>query len=75
VRHGDNGWLVPAKRAPELADAIAAALGDRVELERRGRRGREIVLAEMSLDVVLGATLAVYEELTLSGGDVGSRRR
>jgi glycosyltransferase involved in cell wall biosynthesis len=63
VREGDNGWLVPVRDAGALASAIERALGDRDELARRGRRGREIAEREFALDSVLASTLSIYDEL------------
>jgi glycosyltransferase involved in cell wall biosynthesis len=63
VRAGATGWLVPPRDAAALADAIAAALGDRAELARRGAEGRALVEKEFALDRVLERTLAVYRDL------------
>jgi glycosyltransferase involved in cell wall biosynthesis len=63
VREGDNGWLVPVRDSASLANAIERALGDRAELARRGRRGREIAEREFALESVLAKTLSIYDEL------------
>jgi colanic acid/amylovoran biosynthesis glycosyltransferase len=47
VRPGENGWLVAAGSADELATAMSAALATpREELDRRGRAGRERVVEQ-----------------------------
>jgi len=63
VRHGVNGCLVPGRDVPALADAIAALVRDPALRETLGQRGREMVLKEFSLDVIVGQTLAFYREL------------
>jgi glycosyltransferase involved in cell wall biosynthesis len=45
VRDGETGWLVPPRDAGALRDALAAALADPAEADRRGAAGRERVLA------------------------------
>ncbi|HYR27990.1 MAG TPA: glycosyltransferase family 4 protein [Thermoanaerobaculia bacterium] len=63
VRHGESGFVVPPRTVEPLADALQALIED-AELRRRmGKRGREIVVERFSLQTVLDATLAVYDEL------------
>ena len=45
IRDGETGWLVEARDPDALKAAIGRALADRDEADRRGRRGRELVLA------------------------------
>lgn len=64
VHDGDNGLLVPPRAPAPLAEALrtlAANPGRRLEM---GRHGRKRALAEFSLERVVEATLAVYEQLT-----------
>ena len=68
VRDGDNGFLVPAKDAGALARAITALLEDAGLRQRMGRRGRDIVMNEFSVQRVAGDTLRVYDELLRKSG-------
>ena len=63
VEPGLTGWLVPPRDARALELAIEEALGDRGELEARGRRGAELARARFGLPAVVEQTLAVYREL------------
>jgi glycosyltransferase involved in cell wall biosynthesis len=63
VRHGENGLLVPTGDAAALASALETLIADRGLRERMGRRGREIALAEFSVERVIAETLAVYDRL------------
>jgi glycosyltransferase involved in cell wall biosynthesis len=63
VREGETGWLVPARDAVALAQALEHALADRAETERRGRFG---------VDAVIARTLAVYRELLGEAAPLGS---
>jgi glycosyltransferase involved in cell wall biosynthesis len=64
VRHGDNGLVVPVRRAPELADALQTLLADAGLRHRMGRRGRERALAEFAMEHVVAQLLGVYAELS-----------
>lgn len=64
VRDGENGLLVPAHDVEALVDALRRLIGDPDLRKRMGKRGREIVIAEFSLQQVIDSTLAVYGELT-----------
>lgn len=63
VRHEDNGLLVPPRDVPALAAAIERLLNDAPMRARMGARGREIAVAEFSLDRVIRETLDVYARL------------
>jgi glycosyltransferase involved in cell wall biosynthesis len=63
VRHGMNGLLVPPRAAAALADALRELLLDRERCEAMGRRGRELAVAEFSVEHVVEATLDVYAGL------------
>ena len=63
VRHGVNGLLVPPRAAGALADALRELLLDPALREAMGRRGRELAVAEFSVEHVVEATLKVYASL------------
>jgi L-malate glycosyltransferase len=50
VRPGENGWLVPYGDPDALASALFEALSDAERARRMGRRGRERVEAELTLE-------------------------
>ncbi len=49
---GRTGWLVPPGDAPALAAAMSQALGDADAREALGRTGREIAVADFSLEAM-----------------------
>jgi glycosyltransferase involved in cell wall biosynthesis len=63
VRHGVNGLLVPPRTAAPLADALRQLLVDPTRRTAMGRRGRELAVAEFSVEHVVEATLKVYGSL------------
>ena len=63
ARPNHNGLLVPVKDAVALADAIERLLCDGELRARMGHRGRERVVAEFSLDIVVQRTMDVYATL------------
>jgi glycosyltransferase involved in cell wall biosynthesis len=63
VADGDNGFLVPARQAGALADAIERLLGDAALRQRMGRRGRERVENEFSLNRVIADTMDLYRRV------------
>ena len=62
VTHGDNGLLVPPRDAESLAVAIATLVADPDLRRRMGQHGRQRAEAEFSVERVVSATLAVYEQ-------------
>ena len=64
VRHGENGLLVPVRAPAAVADAIEALLRDPAARAAMGRRGRELVRDRFSVETVVSATLALYDEMT-----------
>jgi len=73
VRHGENGFLVPAQQALPLADAIERLVRDGELRRLMGERGRKRALAEFSVDIVAAQTLQIYEELLASSVTKKSR--
>ncbi len=64
VRDSENGLLVPVRDGAATAAAIRR-LVEAPDLRRRlGARGREIVLAEFSVERFVAETLAVYRQLS-----------
>ncbi|MFL5542566.1 MAG: glycosyltransferase family 4 protein [Longimicrobiaceae bacterium] len=60
VRDGHNGYLVPPRQAPALADALEKLIRDPVQRALMGRRGRALVLEQFTLDRVVSETLKLY---------------
>ena len=60
VRDGDNGFVVEARNATALANALARLLADPELRQRMGQRGRERVLNEFSQERIVGQVLALY---------------
>ena len=63
VRDGVNGVLVPPRAAKPLADALRELLLDASRCQAMGRRGRDLAVAEFSVEHVVEATLRVYAGL------------
>lgn len=63
VRDGDNGFLVEARNATALADALAKLLADPEMRQQMGKRGREHVLCKFSQEKIVAQVLALYREL------------
>lgn len=72
VRNGDNGLLVPVRDSKALAQALRMLIEDAEIRRNMGRRGREIVVGEFSLEQVVKETLGVYRELLANAAN-GSR--
>lgn len=53
LEDGRTGWLVPPQDPPALAAALEQALTDEAEAAERGRRAREEMIAERSIDVMV----------------------
>jgi len=70
VRHQQNGLLVPVRDSRALAEALKTLIGDAALRKQMGKKGRELAVAEFSLEKVIGQTLSVYEK-ALSGGRKG----
>ena len=63
VKDGMNGFLVPAKDAPALADALEKLIRDPELRARMGAAGRKLVEDEFSLESVGARTLDVYRKI------------
>jgi glycosyltransferase involved in cell wall biosynthesis len=51
VRHGEDGWLIPAGSIEELTDAMQECLSSSAsELQKLGNAGYERVIARHSID-------------------------
>jgi glycosyltransferase involved in cell wall biosynthesis len=64
VVHGVTGTLVPDGREDALAEAAADLLDDPDEARRRGDAGRARIEHNFSVDAMVRATTAIYEEVT-----------
>jgi glycosyltransferase involved in cell wall biosynthesis len=67
VHDGENGLLVPPRDATALAAALRRLIEDAPLRRRLGARGRERAVQEFSDDVVIAATLKVYDVPTNNG--------
>lgn len=67
VAHEETGLLVPPGEPAALADAINRLIGDSALAQRLGGAGYKRLVAEFSVDKMVCATLAVYENLLTSG--------
>lgn len=63
VLDGANGFLVAARSAPALADALAKLLFDPGLRQQMGQRGRERALSEFSQEKIIAQVLALYREI------------
>lgn len=63
VRDKDNGLLVPVKNIEELARALTILIQSPELRTKFGTRGRERAEKEFSSNIVIKATLDVYDEL------------
>jgi len=61
VRHGETGFLVPARDSVALAAAINYAFTHRSECERMGRNGYELAANTFTTAVMAEKTLEYYE--------------
>jgi glycosyltransferase involved in cell wall biosynthesis len=63
IRHGENGFLVPAHSTDGLVHALAILIEDAPLRARMGARGRAIALHEFAEELVLTQVLGVYSNL------------
>lgn len=64
VQDGVNGFLVPAKDARSLADALEKLILSRDLRQRMGKASRNLAQTEFSSQRIIAETLAVYFQLT-----------
>lgn len=65
VQDGENGFLVPARHAKALANALGKLIKDPQLRKTLGKRGREIAEEKYSVEKVVGETLTLYNDLLL----------
>ena len=63
VRHGETGYLVPHGDVAALADALSRLLENPELRTKFGQRGREIVLAEYSIERYVQGVTQVFDEV------------
>ena len=63
VRNNINGFLVPPYDSKSLVVALKALIQDSKLRARMGTRGREIVIAEFSEEIVVKQTLELYKRI------------
>lgn len=63
VRDGENGFLVPSAKPQALAEGIRKLIEDDDLRVQMGKRGREIVEDEFSLDVMITNMLQIYNSI------------
>ena len=64
IRHGENGLLADFFNPEDFADKACQALGDIEGHRDLGRAAEKMIAEQYSLDAVLPAMLAMYEEAT-----------
>jgi teichuronic acid biosynthesis glycosyltransferase TuaC len=63
IRHGENGWLVPAEDLPELIEALRRLLRDDALREKIGAAARDTILQSFTLQHQAQRLLAIYQEI------------
>lgn len=63
VKDGFSGYLVPVRTVEPVTRAIRRLCGDAERRHRMGARGREIIEAGFSSEIVVARTLAIYDQL------------
>ncbi len=67
IRHGENGWLVPAHDRQTLAEAILLLLGDQNLREQLGVQGRRDAMARFSIERFATEIHSFYRTILESG--------
>ncbi len=65
VRPGREGWVTPVRDPRALCEAIGRLIGDPSARERMGRSARQRVREAYSVDRMVDATCALYDEVLL----------
>lgn len=63
VKNGTNGFLVPARNAEKLADAIGALIENKHLRLRMGKASRRKAIEEFDLNKIIKETLQVYDNI------------
>jgi glycosyltransferase involved in cell wall biosynthesis len=63
IRHGENGWLIPANGGAELIDGLRVLLREEARRGQIGAAARETVLQSFTLGHQAQRLLAVYREI------------
>lgn len=63
VQHNENGLLVPARNAADLAAALRLLIENPPLRRRFGLRGRKMAEQEFSVEKITAETLALYREM------------
>ena len=67
IRHGENGWLVPARDQQALAEAMLRLLGDQNLREQLGANGRRDAIARFSIERFATEIHSFYRGILESG--------
>jgi len=62
IRHGETGWLVPARDVGRLGAAMAEALADLPRARRLALRGRELFADQFRAETMVRRIAEVYRE-------------
>jgi glycosyltransferase involved in cell wall biosynthesis len=68
VKNNEGGLSVPIKNPEALAKAIKTLVESKDLREKMGKRGRQIILEEFSVEIVIDQTIALYEKLMKTRG-------
>lgn len=63
VQDGFNGYLVPARNAESLVDAINKLVQDPAARKTMGSKGRQLVEQHFSRDIIIKQTLGLYSRI------------
>ncbi len=63
IKHGETGFLVPVRNYKDLTKAIKTLIENPKKREEFGRKGKEFVLKNFSLDKMVKSTEKLYEQL------------
>lgn len=63
VRHGENGFLVPAADPLSLAERLRVLIADRSLCLKMGKKGRKFVEQNFASRVIIDQTLSIYSQM------------